>query len=348
MRTNSHPTIVHAVTGATLRVLTRLVCRAERNNGLAPLRARIDHLAVEAECSSKTVRRAISALVELGWLTLPDPICRNEYGVFATRSYTFTEAFCRLVSLPYPGDQGVKNNVSGTQMSTGANKVDLSFKKDQREIEREKQKAEDRGIELPPELDSAAKEFGMNRSGVAQLRGLAYRAGYALEDIIAVGREYLRKVQATKNRAHSYLLAMIGKKSDYAARAAQMHRLKSQSSQDELAIQRFVETHQGQVYETPDMRELIALQPGGRSVLHRIAGVDSYLPLATAADVRYVLQRIDAGNLVLRGSQITVPPVPQQSKRSTVAFGELAAALGILKAGRSGKQSMVSSSGYGS
>jgi hypothetical protein len=334
LRTNSHPTIINLVTRSTLRVLTRLVYRADKRNGMAPLRAKIENLAEEASCDPKTVRRAINALVELGWLALPDAVSRNEYGVFSTRSYHFTEAFCALVTLPYPGHEQMSAEAIGTEMSTGANKVDLSFKNDQRVIEKETRKAQNQDVELTPELDQAAKEFGMNRTGVAQLRGLAHRAGYALEDIIDVGRDYLHKVKATKNRAHGYLRAMIARQSDYAARAAQLRRGAAAPEQPASEIRQFVETHQHQVYETPDLRELIALRPDGRSVLHRVAGVDRILPLVTAQDVRYIADRIEKGSMKPRGVVPTSSPEPQRVGRSAVALSELAAAVGILRGSR--------------
>jgi hypothetical protein len=334
MRTNSHPTIINSVTRSTLRVLTRLVSRADKTDGTAPLRAKIDNLAIEAECDPKTVRRAISALVELGWLALPDMVVRNEYGVFSTRTYQFTERFCTLVCLPRPSVEPASSSPTGTEMSTGANKVDLSFKNDQRTIERETRKAKSQPVELTPVLDQAAEEFAMNRTGVAQLRGLAHRAGYALEDIIAVGRAYLQKAKATKNRAHGYLRAMIARKSDYAARAAQLRRGEPLKVQQAAEVEQFVQAHQGVVYETPDMRELIAIRPDGQSILHRIAGMDRILPLVTAQDVRHILDRIENGGMKPRGSNASPPGCIQPPRRSAVAIAELAAAAGILKAGR--------------
>ncbi|RZI40338.1 hypothetical protein EGT07_23635 [Herbaspirillum sp. HC18] len=335
MRTNSHPTIAHAVTRATLRVLTRLVCRAQKHDGLAPLDARIDHLAGEAECDEKTVRRAISALVELGWLAMPTE-SRNRWGVFATRQYHFTQRFCDLVHLPCPTGQEAQQRDSGTEMSTGVVYVDLSFKEDQRQIEKEKRETQNREIELTPELDQAAKEFCMNRSGVALLRGLAHRAGYVLDDIILVGREYLHQAKATKNRAHRYLEAMILRKADYAARAAQLRRTAQASLADQAEIDRFVTTHQGKVYESSDMRELIGVAADGKCAVHRLGGIDRSIPLLSAQDVRNLAERIQIGHLLERKARKVEEAAPATTGQSAVARQVLAAALQMVRSRRSG------------
>lgn len=331
MRTNSHPTIINSVTRATLRVLTRLVCRAEKTNGQAPVMARISHLAREAECEEKTVRRAIGALVELGWLAMPN-VCRNEYGVYTSKEYHFTESFCRLVRLPCPSGSQAEVNATGTEMSDGAVYVDLSFKEDQRQIEKEKREDEKREIELPPELNDAAEEFSMNRSGMALLRGLAHRAGYLLEDIIVVGRDYLHKVKATKNRAHRYLESMIRRQSDYAERAAQIRRIRFASVEDRKEIERFVATHVGKVFESEDRRELVAVAADGRSAIHRLAGIDKTVPLVSAQDIRHLAERMKIGHLVERKVIQPVATPPQESKASTAARSTLDAALAMMRA----------------
>ena len=213
-----------ALTRSSRKVLTALLTRASQFNGVQAMKARIDRLAEEAGVSEKTVQRSIATLASFGWLEIPDRK-RSEYGLFCSRVYRFTAAMCDLVGLPHP-DAPLKKNAGKTEMSDGAVYVDLSFKEDLREIslQKRKQNPEANPITLPAEL-KALEAFGIKDTGVCKLRGLARQAGHRLEDIVQVARDFLRKGSITGGRAYRYILALIGRSSDYAARALQLKRL---------------------------------------------------------------------------------------------------------------------------
>lgn len=226
-RANTHPDIVSATTGSTRKVLSWLLARASKDNGLRALKARVDRLAQEAEVSEKTVQRAIAAFRELGWLAVPTEESRTEMGLYSHRTYFFTPGFCRLVGLPCPGETP-EETCRETKMSDGGVYVDLTFKEDQREIQVQNLKG--KPVTLPAELEQACEEFQVRPTGMAKLRGIARMAGHQLEAIITVARDYLRKAGATGNRAYRYLEAMATRQTDYAARAAQAARIAAETS----------------------------------------------------------------------------------------------------------------------
>jgi hypothetical protein len=321
VRANTHPDITGQVTVTTRIVLTYLLARVSRTNGTAAIRARVDTLATEVGCSEKSVQRAISALRELGWMALPENTPRNEYGVFASRAYHFTTAFCALAGLPHQ-EQQTPEVASKTELSAGAVYVDLSFKKDQQEISMKATKA--KGITLPPELAAAADEFQIATTGMARLRGLAAQAGQSLSHIIAVARQHLLKAGATKNRAYRYLETLISKNDDYEGRAGQLERLKIADQADKLAVENFIAEYGGRILESPDMRELVAVNVTLNTVLHRVNGIEQTHALRTTLDVQGWRERIAHHGLVDRGR---VAPSPA-SVTSNLEVGK-AALVGI-------------------
>ncbi len=250
--------------------------RMNQKNGLTPVKANCDRLADEAECSERTVRRAIGSFRALGFLALDGDIPRDEFGQFDRKNtYSFTERFCTLVRLPYPDCPSTALSPAA-ELANGAVYVDLSYKKDLQEISKENTKTH--GFDLPDELRQAALEFAILESGIAKLRGLARQAGYQLESIIICARERLRTLGLSRTRAYRYLLSLINKPSDYDARAAQLASSQQQAVADQPAIDRFLTEYDGRVFETPDLRELVAVNAAKRTVFHRAGGKDSACP----------------------------------------------------------------------
>lgn len=226
LRAHTHPTFL-VLTKSMRKVLCSLLTRASQKDGLHPIKARIDRVAEEANVSEKTVQRAVAAFRQLGWLT-PIDGKRSEYGLFTTRQYRFTDALCTLVELPHESTKARATCTQETEMSDGPIYVDLSYKKDLREISIKNRNANP--IRLPQALRGIV-EMGVKETGVCKLRGLAHHAGYRLEDIFKLARTRLQTIGATGHRVYRYLLSMIEKQSDYAARAAQADR---QSSQEQV------------------------------------------------------------------------------------------------------------------
>lgn len=223
LRAHTHPTFL-VLTKSMRKVLCALLTRASQKNGLQPIKARTDRVAEEADVSEKTVQRAVAAFRQLGWIK-PLDTQRSEYGLFTARQYAFTEELCALVELPHQGSRTETTCTQETEMSTGAVYVDLSYKKDLREISVKNREANP--ISLPQTLRDIV-EMGVKETGVCKLRGLAHQAGYRLEDIFNLARTRLQAIGATGNRVYRYLLSMIEKRSDYAARAAQLKRQNGQ------------------------------------------------------------------------------------------------------------------------
>jgi hypothetical protein len=219
LRAHTHPTFL-VLTKSMRKVLCALLTRASQKNGLQAIRARNDRLAEEADVSEKTVQRAVATFRQLGWLK-PLDSKRSEYGLFTTRQYSFTEALCALVELPFARAKTEDSCTQETEMSAGAVYVDLSYKKDLREISVKNRK--DNPIHLPKDLVEIV-EMGVKETGVCKLRGLAHQAGYRLEDIFKLAKARLQTIGATGQRVYRYLLSMIEKQSDYAGRAAQLER----------------------------------------------------------------------------------------------------------------------------
>lgn len=226
---HTHPAFL-VLTKSSRKVLTALLTRASQFNGLSAIRARIDRLADEAGVSDKTVQRALATLASLGWLQVPER-ARSEFGLYCSRAYRFTEALCDLVALPRPGVDR-EDRASRTEMSDGAVYVDLSFKKDLREIsvKKRQENPDANPITLPPTLQELVK-LGVKDTGVCRLRALARQAGHRLEDIVLVAKSFLLKGGITGGRAYRYVLALISRGSDYAARALQLTRLEEAQQQ---------------------------------------------------------------------------------------------------------------------
>ncbi|MEC4723720.1 hypothetical protein RY831_31855 [Noviherbaspirillum sp. CPCC 100848] len=219
LRAHTHPTFL-VLTKSMRKVLCALLTRTSQKNGLQPIKARTDRVAEEADVSEKTVQRAVATFRQLGWLR-PLDSKRSEYGLFTTRQYAFTEELCSLVELPHEGSISETNCTQGTEMSTGAIYVDLSYKKDLRKISLKNR--ESNPITLPQALRDIVG-MGVKETGVCKLRGLAHQAGYRLEDIFKIAQTRLKAIGATGHRVYRYLLSMIEKRSDYAERAAQLDR----------------------------------------------------------------------------------------------------------------------------
>jgi hypothetical protein len=223
------------LTKSMRKVLCALLTRASVRNGRAPLKARTDRLAAEAGVSTKSVQRAIGAFCELGWMALPDTTRRAETGVFCSKTYSLTEALCRLIQLPTEEARG--DDISPeTKMSDGAVYVDLTFKEDQRKTSLEKSKG--KPVQLPNELRAAASEFSIRETGIAALRGIAHQTGHRLESILAVARAYLRRTGAAGHRAFRYLQVMALRPKaevDYDRRAAQLVRLACETQEKQAA-----------------------------------------------------------------------------------------------------------------
>lgn len=211
---DTHPTINH-LTEATRNVLKAMLTRASQWDGRTPVKARVDVLAEQAECSTKSVQRALATFRKIGWLKEMSA-GRNEWGVYCYRSYTFSDELVGLVGLPGPAQR--------TQMSDGAVYVDLTFQDDLKTIEQEKREANPTPVQLPPELAAITTELAISDKAVAKLRGMAHAAGHQLQDIVAVARDHLVAAKATGNRVFGYLATMIGTPSDYAGRAAKITR----------------------------------------------------------------------------------------------------------------------------
>ena len=196
-------------------VVKALLTRASQHDGTQPIKARVDRVAVQADVSEKTVQRTLATIRNAGWIEQVTE-GRSEWGVFTFRTYRLTEPMCKLLNLPARREFSQQ-----TELSDGAVYVDLSFKKDQAEVSKEKRQGEP--LDLPASLGEISA-LGIKNTGVAKLRGLASDAGHKLEDIFIVARESVAKAGATGGRLYRYLQAMIRKASDYAARARQIER----------------------------------------------------------------------------------------------------------------------------
>lgn len=225
LRLETHPTF-RSVTRSALKVLKALVTRACATNGVAAIRARLETVAVQADVSTKTVQRAMSAFNQFGWLK-PASDGRSKYGVFTSRRYVFSEEFCALAHLPTAAKPAA-DLARETEMSCGGIHVDLSLKEDLREIaiKNRKDNPEANPITLPEPLRAMPEETAIKDTGVCKLIGIANRLGHKLQDVYAVAKPHLAAKGAKKGRAYRYLLAMLlnPKPADYAGRAAQMQR----------------------------------------------------------------------------------------------------------------------------
>ncbi len=275
----THPSF-KVLTRSYLKVLKALVSRISKRNGFEPVKARVDHLAEEANVSEKTVQRALAFLAKIEWVhSATDG--RSEYGLFCSREYQFSAELCALLEVPVPatkarrkdkneaaptesqheemlplGDTNASESYcklptnlveppisaaepleiydQETQMSDGVY-IDLSFKRHQREI-REKIPSENR-ITIPDSLQPL-RGFGIKDTGICKLMRLATAAGHRLDNVFQVARDRLTAIGAVGNRAYRYLLAMIDRRADYAARAEQLARISADTEAAELNHER--------------------------------------------------------------------------------------------------------------
>lgn len=202
-------------------VLKTLITRVSKTDGTTPIRARLDLVAEQADVSTKTVQRTVSALRAAGWM---DKVSegRSEHGVFTSRRYQFSADLCSIVGLQVKGAVSQKTN-----LSDGAVYVDLSFKEDHQEVLLQKriENPEANKVSLPPELQPII-DLGIKDTGVAKLRGMAYAKGHNLADIFTVAKKRITELKASGGRVYCYLAAMIDnpKATDYAAKASQIER----------------------------------------------------------------------------------------------------------------------------
>ncbi len=200
-------------------VVASLVSRCNQRSGLIPIRARLDRVADQVEVSTKTVQRTLTVLREAGWMQQVSD-GRSEMGCFTFRHYQFSPEFCDLVELPHAEKKPPEASVSD-----GSIEVELTFEDQRRKISKEKRQG--KPVDLPPALQEITT-YGIKDTGVAKLRGIAHAAGHRLEDVWQVAKERIEAIGATAGRLYRYLQAMIGKVSDYAARASQIERVATQ------------------------------------------------------------------------------------------------------------------------
>ena len=207
-------------------VLKTLLTRASKTDGTSTIKARLDLVAMQADVSTKTVQRTVSALRTVGWMEQIGE-GRSEWGVFTSRRYKLTEELCSIVGLPVKNTRRAAVFPQETTMSDGAVYVDLSFKEDHREVlfQKRLQNPEANKVSLPPELQPII-DLGIKDTGVAKLRGMAYAKGHNLADIFTVAKKRITELKASGGRVYCYLAAMIDnpKPTDYAARASQIER----------------------------------------------------------------------------------------------------------------------------
>lgn len=220
LRVETHPTF-RSVTRSALRVLKALVTRCSATNGTTMIRARLDTVALQAGVSTKTTQRAMRQFDAYGWIKAMTE-GRSEYGVFCSKRYAFSDAFCALVHLPTK-ERPAETLAQETQMSDGGVYADLSLKKDQQEIS-----IKNRGttpIILPEEVRAMPGETGIKDSGICLLQSIAKAAGHKLADVYTIAKPYFAANNAKGNRAFCYLRSMLGKQVDYHAKVLQLTRV---------------------------------------------------------------------------------------------------------------------------
>lgn len=252
LRVETHPSF-RALSKTMVRVLKAFVTRAGESNGMRVLWARLDKIATEAQCSTKSCKRTLEVLKEIGWIRQVSE-GRSEHGIFCARNYQFTAPFCELVQLPVNGimkeeclkeieiegsfdipaalfavDEGEAFWGGRTKMSDGPIYIDLSLQKDQQKDSFRKRTSNPTPVTLTPALDAMVAETSIKDSGIAKLRGAAHSVGYNLEDVYLVAKERFALIKPTASRAYRYLMAMITnpKRTNFKAKADQILRLKN-------------------------------------------------------------------------------------------------------------------------
>lgn len=218
---DSHPSLTAALTRGYRAVLRNLVTIVSKSDGCAPFTVIPHLLALKADVSEKTVQRGLSALKKFGLVAqLGDG--RDDTGAFTRHCYQFTEHLAGVLRLP------VKTCSSRKTKTADDLYIELTLVEDHPKISSKTKTGKAAPVELPPELASLPDELGIKDTGIAALRGLAFKAGHQLEHIVACARAQLKKLSATGNRAFRYLEAMIAKPSDYAGRASQATRVEAE------------------------------------------------------------------------------------------------------------------------
>lgn len=146
-------------------------------------------------------------------------------------------------------------------------------------------------------------ERGMYAKSVCKLMGKATQQGHWLTHVWQSVQQQVDKLALRGMRLMRYLEAAIANGGDFASRANQIRQQTAQQQrqqQEQQQLQQFVEQYAGQVFESADARELIAIDPSGSYALHRIAGVEGTMPLASMREVAFVLARIQHHQLRLR------------------------------------------------
>ena len=285
LRVETHPSF-SVLTKSAKKVLQSLLTRANQHNAEVPIKARLDLVAEGAGVSYKTVQRAMTLLKEIGWIAAVSE-GRTEWGVFTSMRYRFSTNLCSLVNLPTKSTS-IDNLANKTKMSDGAVYVDLSFKEDQRKISIEKQGTTP--ITLPEELREI-ETFGIKETGICKLRGIAYSAGHKLEHVWIVAKEHCQRLGIQGGRLYRYLLAMILKTSDYAARSEQVGRIQTTAlEKKEVAAKQNACRYKNFVGQGVKVRIFDGVA--------EISTLDGQLKTVAGASLLQVYADIDSGKLI--------------------------------------------------
>lgn len=310
----SHPSLTLALTRAYRRVLRIIVSRVSKADGCAPIEAEASWIARMADCSTRTVTRAVDTLKQLGLITERGD-GRDDTGAFKRRVYQLTPMLAKLLGLPAKSFSSRKTKLSDDLI------VELKVKKDHCEIHEKKPETP---IELPAELDVLPEELGVSRPGIAALRGNACQAGYDLVHIVACAKRYMIAKGIKGARAVKYLRSMIAKPEvDYAGRAAQEGRVAEQVDFEARAITA-AKKHAGKAYKGHDGLTYRFRADGSVEILDGGAILGS-LPMD---QIEQLVNRITMGMGITEAGEIPAP-APPVSKAS--AKSHLANMLGMLK-----------------
>ncbi|MET3135247.1 hypothetical protein AAKU55_005555 [Oxalobacteraceae bacterium GrIS 1.11] len=223
LRLETHPAF-RILSDTTHRILKALLTRADKRDGRKPITARNDRLAVEAYCSTKSVKRAIDQFYALGWLHAASD-GRDQNGKYSKREYLFGAGLIELVRLPVPCHlEQLRPDALGLPDNRTS---EPDFRAEQRMDAMANSDSAPRQIILPVELKAMAETHGISESGVCMLRGLAHKHGYRLQDVYGAIAHHMVTLGLRATRAFNYYRRCIlnPKKTDYAGKAAQMDRL---------------------------------------------------------------------------------------------------------------------------
>jgi len=212
----SHPCL-NVLTDATRAILKAIVTRVDKNDGCATLYAQSRRLAEESGFSTKSVQRAVQSLEKLALIERVGD-GRDDKGSFTYLHLALMPTLAKMLNLPL-------KKAHETTMSDGLY-IDLNLK-DHLEDSQEKSEQQ-KPVELPPELEALPEQLGIKPSGIAKLRGLAYKAGHKLEHVATCAKVQIQKLGIAGHRAYRYLESLIAKPDDYASRADQAGRVAAQ------------------------------------------------------------------------------------------------------------------------